>query len=247
MRREVIRFGNMFGALLAMQLISVILAIPITNCGQCDCFPRLTFHPEYLVCQGHAVNTFPDLAPEAREYILEIHLYTTLITSLPPLGKEQYIRLEVVEERNNAMLNCEWIEEWQTSHPHCSFSSDCLNKTTPTTQPVSSTTTVRPHQQQSEKICIIAVATSGALLLVAALVAAIVGCPGGSGGPGGPGGPGPCPRRRRPRRPLRLYLPPSPNQCSDPGVRTPTAPAMLERDSFEMADLAYTNNHYELE
>ncbi len=220
-------------------LITVTSATPNTYCGQCDCYPKLSYPPVYMICQGLHVTAFPDTSFDLAEHLREIHLYSTLITELPTSDPGKFMRLESVSEQSNSLLDCATVKAWQQDMPYCTFDSDCLNATLITTLATTvtsiSTSEEIPHVNEPSNALMINILLAIAVISLAVVSVAMAPCRG---------------RRRRGRRWGARY-PRGPCQCSDDvsDRRSPSAPPTEENTSFEMGEFSSITNEnlYEME
>ncbi len=219
-------------------LLPVTLCSPNTYCGECECFPKLSYPPVYMICQGLHVSTFPDLSFEVAQHINQLHLYSTLIVDLPFPDPEKFMRLERVIEQSNSVLECDTVKAWKEMMTYCTFDSECLNRTETTTDITSpaSTSEVIPHEGIPSNTM------SNILLAIAVISLAVVSL-----------ALAPCRPRGRGRRRRGARFPQAPCQCSDdPGDQrspVPSAPPCGGNTGFEMEEFSTTSNEnlYELE
>ncbi len=215
-----------------------------TYCGECECFPKLSFPPIYMICQGLHVSRFPELSWNIAEHLREIHLYSTLVSELPKAEPAKFMRLEQMIEQSNNVLDCETLKDWMEVMPYCIFDSECLNRTDITTLATTTniittavTTEVIPHTDDASYTMMINILLAITVIALAVVSVTVI---------------GPCRRRSERGRWRGARFPRGPCQCTDDtGVLrppVPSAPASDENTGFEMEEFpcASNENHYEL-
>ena len=223
-------------------LSPLALCSPRTYCGECDCFPQLSFPPIYMICQGLHVSRFPELSWNIAEHLREIHLYSTLILELPEPEAPKFMRLEQMIERSNNVLDCDTMKTWMELMPYCNFDSECLNRTdittlATTTNIITSTTETIPHTTDPSNTMVINILLAITVIALAVVSVSLAPCRRGSG-------------RGRWRG---ARYPRGPCQCTDDtgvlGPPAPSAPREDENTGFEMDEFscASNDNHYEME